>query len=410
MKNNKGVTLIALIITIIVLLILAAVGITMVVGQNGILSRAKEAKATTEYKSAEEKVGLAVSSAIAKSNYGELTTENLKEEVEKYNGTISRTEFPVTVTMEGYQFKVDSKGIITQKSSSEEMIASSAFDQTGKEQGKLHVGDFINYTPENDTWTSDEINNIITNSKKNTGANNLYELPSEAYEFGGFTEGGSKSGNARPSQLSYDYIKDTSGQAVTGWRLFDMDNEKITLISTGCPEDFRHLNDGYVSEYILTGNKNSKISSEDNQIIDLMYLARDWSMYKNSAYKTIDVKPITKEDLDNWYTKYITNGVPADTFSDGDYTTFWKVYKTKYENLIDNYSFYWLATASDSGNLYQVYPDDQRIYSGMSSSCAYGVRLLITIPNNIKISANGTKTIDSYNNDYEYNVWDLIQE
>ena len=43
MKNKKGITLISLIITIIVLLILAGVSISMVVGENGILNRATDA-------------------------------------------------------------------------------------------------------------------------------------------------------------------------------------------------------------------------------------------------------------------------------------------------------------------------------------------------------------------------------
>ena len=38
MKNNKGITLIALVITIIVLLILAGISIAMLTGENGILT------------------------------------------------------------------------------------------------------------------------------------------------------------------------------------------------------------------------------------------------------------------------------------------------------------------------------------------------------------------------------------
>ena len=113
MKNNKGVTLIALIITIIVLLLLAGIGITMVVGQNGILSRAQEAKTTTAEKAAREKVDLSVSGAITRSNYGELTIENLKEEIGKYGGTMIGDEFPVTVTMDGYEFTVNGRGNVT---------------------------------------------------------------------------------------------------------------------------------------------------------------------------------------------------------------------------------------------------------------------------------------------------------
>ena len=46
-KNNKGITLIALVITIVVLLILAGVTIAALSGDNGILTRAKEAKEKT---------------------------------------------------------------------------------------------------------------------------------------------------------------------------------------------------------------------------------------------------------------------------------------------------------------------------------------------------------------------------
>ncbi len=53
-KMKKGITLIALVVTIIVLLILAGVSISMLTGQNGILNRAKEAKENTELAQAEE--------------------------------------------------------------------------------------------------------------------------------------------------------------------------------------------------------------------------------------------------------------------------------------------------------------------------------------------------------------------
>ena len=54
MKRNKGITLIALVITIIVLLILAGVAISMLSGENGILRKAAEAKTKTEEAQKEE--------------------------------------------------------------------------------------------------------------------------------------------------------------------------------------------------------------------------------------------------------------------------------------------------------------------------------------------------------------------
>ncbi len=47
MKNNRGVTLVALVITIIVLLILAGVSLAMLSGDNGILTNAQKAKSDT---------------------------------------------------------------------------------------------------------------------------------------------------------------------------------------------------------------------------------------------------------------------------------------------------------------------------------------------------------------------------
>ena len=47
-KENEGITLIALVITIIVLLILAGITIATLTGNNGILTKTNEAKEQTE--------------------------------------------------------------------------------------------------------------------------------------------------------------------------------------------------------------------------------------------------------------------------------------------------------------------------------------------------------------------------
>ena len=60
MKNNKGITLIALVITIIVLLILAGVSIAMLTGENGILTQANNSKYSTARAEAVEKINLAL--------------------------------------------------------------------------------------------------------------------------------------------------------------------------------------------------------------------------------------------------------------------------------------------------------------------------------------------------------------
>ena len=67
MKNQKGITLIALVITIIVLLILAGVSIAMLTGPNGLLTRANDAKSDTAKAGVKEKVELAIQSVYADS-------------------------------------------------------------------------------------------------------------------------------------------------------------------------------------------------------------------------------------------------------------------------------------------------------------------------------------------------------
>lgn len=64
MKNNKGITLIALVVTIIVLLILAGVSIAMLTGENGILKNAKTAQENSAKGSLDEAAKIAVGNIL----------------------------------------------------------------------------------------------------------------------------------------------------------------------------------------------------------------------------------------------------------------------------------------------------------------------------------------------------------
>ena len=77
-KNQNGITLIALVITIIVLLILAAISIAMLTGENGILTKATEAQDASLKGEAEEAVKLAVAEFIADNN-GKMPNTGLDE-------------------------------------------------------------------------------------------------------------------------------------------------------------------------------------------------------------------------------------------------------------------------------------------------------------------------------------------
>ena len=83
MKKERGITLIALVVTIVVLLILAGVSISMLTGENGIITQAQNSKEATEQARVEELVDLAVNSLISE-NQGStsgITPEMVAEEV-----------------------------------------------------------------------------------------------------------------------------------------------------------------------------------------------------------------------------------------------------------------------------------------------------------------------------------------
>ena len=83
-EKNSGITLIALVITIIVLLILAGVSIAMLAGQNGILTQAQNAKKENEIASVKEQAQLDITNyVIEKLKNGQDSTVNTPEKVKE---------------------------------------------------------------------------------------------------------------------------------------------------------------------------------------------------------------------------------------------------------------------------------------------------------------------------------------
>ena len=82
--KEKGITLIALVITIIVILVLAGVTISTMQGNSGIISKADESKSQTERKEVIEKAKMTISEKVVDNGGNELTRSELKEILEQY--------------------------------------------------------------------------------------------------------------------------------------------------------------------------------------------------------------------------------------------------------------------------------------------------------------------------------------
>ena len=117
LKINKGITLIALVITIIVLLILAGVTIATLTGDNGILTKAQNSKEKNAQKTVEEQINLAVQAS--RINEGLVINKEILEQELTNNGIeITKSEndeLPWTVKKDGYVYTISENGEVKEK-------------------------------------------------------------------------------------------------------------------------------------------------------------------------------------------------------------------------------------------------------------------------------------------------------
>ena len=147
LKNNKAITLIALVVTIVVLLILAGISISLVAGDNGLIKKARDARDETRYASIKEEVelwkadkSLAETTGGSRESLNDFITrlklkDNEQENVEKdASGKIKK----ITI-------KIGDKTI--------DLSDSKTLVQAFKD-GEIKVGDYLNYNTKVDTSKS----------------------------------------------------------------------------------------------------------------------------------------------------------------------------------------------------------------------------------------------------------------
>ena len=87
-RQNKAITLVSLVITIIILLILAGITIATLTGDNGLFVRAQRAKIKSQLASAKEEVSLAIAAKISENydNIDSITPKMVVDEINKKQG------------------------------------------------------------------------------------------------------------------------------------------------------------------------------------------------------------------------------------------------------------------------------------------------------------------------------------
>ncbi len=124
-KQKKGITLIALVITIIVLLILAGISISMLSGDNSILQKTTDAKTETEKASGKEQIDIAIVGSYSRN--GSIDLELLTDNLNKIEGLTDKSgniiseenpviSLPITVKINNkYIYKISSDGYVSEK-------------------------------------------------------------------------------------------------------------------------------------------------------------------------------------------------------------------------------------------------------------------------------------------------------
>ncbi len=168
--GKNGITLIALVITVIVLLILAGISISMLSGDNSILSRATQAKTKTGNAQDEETISLAYLAAVT-GKYAESSdmSTTLQTELEKTYGsgkvTVTKNE-----TNNSYEVAITGKGTYT-------------IDVNGKVEKQ---GPAVTYANERIVTSSDGTGTTVAAGTKTPNKDKLY-IYFEALVEGGTT-------------------------------------------------------------------------------------------------------------------------------------------------------------------------------------------------------------------------------
>ncbi len=204
-KNKKGITLIALVITIIVLLILAGVSIATLGGENGIIGKAKGAKSKSEYKKAEEDIKIVLNEyQIEKYKDNQLLLEdylkvaNEKKEIDGYADNVIENIY--LIERNEYIFEIDKENLD---------IVNSYLTKDAKLLSEVaKVGDFVNYDV--GKWTE------------------TVGKPTSQGKFGGYTEGTSKSTSTTGNNYS------------GGWRVLSISGTTVRLVHAGTPALYYH--------------------------------------------------------------------------------------------------------------------------------------------------------------------------
>ena len=146
LKNAKGITLIALIITVIILLILAGISLNLVIGENGIIEKSKLAGRISTREGIRESLQMEV--ARSYDDDATLDVQKLKNNImEDYpEAKIIGNEFPIIVIIQGYTYEIDENGKVEYLGKEEEVVGKTTIEADPTENTTPELVQKVNVT------------------------------------------------------------------------------------------------------------------------------------------------------------------------------------------------------------------------------------------------------------------------
>ena len=129
MRNKNGITLIALVVTVIILLLLAGISISMLIGENSIISKAKDAKVQMGEAQYSEILKLKITESLTYD--GTPNIEVLVPKLEEIGCTVSGNEYPLDVNYKENNYIIEANGKLQPANKTEEYKKVEYIESTG---------------------------------------------------------------------------------------------------------------------------------------------------------------------------------------------------------------------------------------------------------------------------------------
>ncbi len=425
--NKEGITLIALVVTVIVLLILAGITLSLIGGSEGILGRATSAVEENEKATAKEQAELAIqeiqmeymeekyvndSNAQSKKDY---ILDKLKDGVQTQDYYMTATEDGKVIVYEGSNDSgreiskvfVDENGSIQwQEDISTYTIA---YDGNGATEGNMEAS-VCNYDEESTL----KINGFTRANHKFLGWNTMADGSGTTYQDGqsilNLTERGyvltlyaqwkeNPKATTTISNSNFGEYVDYSANGISDWRIFLNDGSNIYLISS-----YYVPNSGIKSGIGINKTGTYGIwSANGSTLMNAMLNTNNWAQYANGTSAGVQIKGATATGgptLAQFWNSY--NKKYGTSYANKDYSRLPgrsgdDLYFLAY-NAYQERQKYMIATMGYNNKyVYSVnsaaYRDISTVGGAINSSSCGALRVIIKLPTDAAMRKEGNKWI-----------------